>query len=280
MRSRSRLAHDAEQLGALLDELEQAAVRVELLGAHLAEQVGGAADVQALLRGDELGERGPKRSEEGTLARRQPGIVEAAAQERRPELEAGHRLVEVLARPLREPGIDRIVEVEEPLRHAARGGDHHDHHELRLQEQHLDVHDRRRLERRRGHEREQPRHLREHLRRRLQRRLDLAARRVQVERELGRLRREPVQQLVGVVAVAALGRHAAGGGVRMRQQAERLELGELGAHGRRRRGEPAALDERLRADGLATGNVRLDDAAQDFLLARTQLQLHAHLQQL
>ena len=52
-----RLAEHVEQSGPLLDELEQAAVCVELLGAQVAEQVGGAADIETLLRGDELGER-------------------------------------------------------------------------------------------------------------------------------------------------------------------------------------------------------------------------------
>ena len=86
-------------------QLEQAAVRLELLGAHLAEQVGGAADVEALLGRDELGERGPQRGEERALARRRARILEAAAEQRRAELEPRDRLVQVLARPLaRAPG--------------------------------------------------------------------------------------------------------------------------------------------------------------------------------
>ena len=73
-----RLAEHLEQRGALLDELEQVAVRLELLGAHVAEQVGGAADVQPLLGRDELGERRPKRGEErraraGRARRRRSG---------------------------------------------------------------------------------------------------------------------------------------------------------------------------------------------------------------
>ena len=57
----------------------------------------------------------------------------------------------------------------------------------------------------------------------------------------------------------------------MREQPERLELGELAAHGRRRDAEPGALDERLRADRLAGRDVLLDDAPQDLALARCQL---------
>ena len=112
--------------------------------------------------------------------------------------------------------------------------------------------DGRRLERRRRDEREQPRHLRERLGRRLQRVLDLAARhrRGRAGRTAGRGSSRS-SSAVGVEPVAALGRDAAGGRVRMREQPERLELGELGADGRRRERERRALDEALRADGLA-----------------------------
>jgi hypothetical protein len=54
---------------------------------------------------------------------------------------------------------------------------------------------------------------------------------VQVERELRRMRVEAAEKLVGVVAVTALGRHAARRGVRVREQAERFQLGEHGANG-------------------------------------------------
>src|SRR5579862_5917552 len=83
-----RLTEDVEQRRPLLDELEEVAVGLELLGADLAEEVGGAADVEPLLGGDELREGRPKRSEKRPLARREAGLVEAAAQERRTELEA------------------------------------------------------------------------------------------------------------------------------------------------------------------------------------------------
>ena len=92
-----------------------------------------------------------------------------------------------------------------------------------------------RPERRRRDEREQPRQLGEHLGGRLQRGVDLVPGGRQVEREAAGLRVEPLEQPVGVVAVAALGRDAAGRGVRVREQPEPLELGELAAHRRRRR---------------------------------------------
>ena len=64
----------------------------------------------------------------------------------------------------------------------------------------------------------------------------------------------------------------------MREQPERLELGELAPHGRRRHGETGALDERLRADRLAGRHVLLDDAPEDVALALDQLDPGSHLQ--
>ncbi len=242
-------AEHVEHVGAALDELEQAAVGVELLRAHVAEEVGRAADVEPLLSRLELGEDGLECVEEPALARRQARVFQAAAQRAGSELHARDGVVEVVARPLREARIDRILEVEEALRDTAGRGDDDDHHELRLQKQHLDVSDMRDVERRRRDEREQPRHLREHLRRRLERRLDLGARGGQVERERGRLRLEVPEELVGEIAVAGLGRDAPRGRVRMLEQAERLQLGKLGADRGRRDAEVGSRDERLRADG-------------------------------
>ena len=102
-----RRAENVEQCGALLDQLEEAAVRLELLAADLAEQVGRAADVETLLRGENVDEDRANRREERALANRQALIFEAAAEQRRAELEAGDGLVQVLAGPLREPRIDR-----------------------------------------------------------------------------------------------------------------------------------------------------------------------------
>ena len=59
------------------------------------------------------------------------------------------------------------------------------------------------------------------------------------------------------------------------EQPERLELGELAADGRRGDAEPRAVDDRLRADRLAGGDVLLDDPAEDVALACAQL---VHLQ--
>src|SRR5262249_14832881 len=118
----------------------------------------------------------------------------------------------------------------------------------------------------------------EHLRRRLQCRLDFVTRGREVERERRGLRLEPSEQLVRVVAVAALRRNASRGRVWMREQAEVLELGELGANRRRRDPEVRALDERLRADRLSRAHELLDDAAEDRALSFTELRRFLHLQ--
>ena len=61
----------------------------------------------------------------------------------------------MLVRPRRETGVDRIVVFEDALRDAAAGRDHHNHHRARLEHEDLDVADGRRVERRRGDERQQ-----------------------------------------------------------------------------------------------------------------------------
>ena len=71
---------------------------------------------------------------------------------------------------------------------------------------HLDVAHGRRLERRRGDEREQARGLRERLGRLLERGLELAARGREVERERARARLEPLEQDARVEAIPRFGR--------------------------------------------------------------------------
>ena len=94
------------------------------------------------------------------------------------------------------------------------------------------------------------------------------------ERPRGRPRLEPLEQVARVEAVAAVGRDAPCRGVRMGEQAEALELGQLVPHRRGRDVELGPLDETLRADGLAGGDVLLDDAAQDLALSWGELHVH------
>ncbi len=269
-----RPAQDVEQRRALLEHLEQSLVALELLAPQVFEQACGTADVEALLlRRQRLVEERAQHGEEGSLVAAQRGLVEPAPQQMTPELEAADPVVEVLRAPVRQTRVDRLGKPVDALGDAAGGGDHDDHHDLWLEEQHLDVTHRGRAERRGRHEREQPRQLGEHLGGRLQRRLDLGPSGCEVEREAAGLRVEPLEQSVRVVAVAALGRDPAGGGVRVRQQPERLELGELAPYRRRRDVELRPFDERARADRLPGRDVLLDDAAQDRALTLVELDL-------
>ena len=227
-----RLAEHAEHRGALLEQLEQALVRLELVPSRAFEQAGRAADVQALALLEQLRERGPQRRQESGLALGEARVLEPLAELVRPRLQARERVVQVLAGPVCEPGINGLGKGVDALRDRARGGDDDDHHDLGLQKEDLDVADRGALERRRRDEREQARDRGEHLGRRLERGFDLCLRSAQVERERPGVRLQPLEQPVRVVAVGRFRRHAPGRRVRVGQQAERFELGELGADGR------------------------------------------------
>src|SRR5439155_20322937 len=89
--------------------------------------------------------------------------------------------------------------------------------------------------------------------------------------ERGRAAIQGLDELLRVQPVAALGRQPSCRRVRMRQEAERLELGELTAHGRRGHAQLAALDETLGADRLARRHVLLDDTPQNLPLSRRKL---------
>ena len=85
--ARAPIAEHVEQRAARCStSSNRLPVRVELVAAHLAEQAGGAADVQPLLGVDDLRERRRERGEERALARAEARILEAAAQQRRAEL--------------------------------------------------------------------------------------------------------------------------------------------------------------------------------------------------
>src|SRR4029079_9164079 len=104
-----------------------------------------------------------------------------------------------------------------------------------------------------------------------QRLLELVAHRAEVDAERPGAALDRDDELLGVDPVAVLRRHAAGGGVRVAEQTERLELGELATYGGRGHVEARPLDERLRPDRLPGRDVLLDDASQDLALARRQL---------
>src|SRR5215831_15819598 len=100
-----RLAEHLEQSGAFLEQLEQSLVGIELVAAGTFEQPGGAADVEALPVFEQLGEGRPERREKRRLSPRQARVLELLPQLVRARLKAGQRVVEVLARPVREAGI-------------------------------------------------------------------------------------------------------------------------------------------------------------------------------
>ena len=140
---------------------------------------------------------------------------------------------------------------------------------------HLDVADLGRLERRRRDEGDERRDLRQHLGGDPKGGVDLAPDVREVDREHGR-RERLLEERLGVEPVAGVGRHPARRRVRMVEEAERLELGELVAHGRRRCIDRSQLDERLRPDRMAARDVGVDHVRQDHDLARRQRQARAH----
>ena len=85
------------------------------------------------------------------------------------------------------------------------------------------------------------------------------------------LKARPRHQALDEVPVAEVGRHAAGGGVRVRQQTELLERGELVPHRRRREVEAVFADERRRGHRLGGGDVLADDGAQQIALPVAEL---------
>ena len=125
---------------------------------------------------------------------------------RAPTAEAGELLVEERPGPLAEARVDRAVEGEHALGDRSGRGDDHHHHELGLQQQHLDVADGRGLGRRRGHDAEQVGDLGDDVREPAEGGVDLAPHLGQVERRLDHRRRArrrvADQQGVDVVAVA------------------------------------------------------------------------------
>ena len=82
--------------------------------------------------------------------------------------------------------------------------------------------------------------------------------------------RRGVDDRLDVPAVAGVGRDAAGGGVRVVEEAGELELGEDVADRRAGHAEPIPIDERLAADRRRGGDVFLDDGPEDRLCAKVQ----------
>ena len=75
------------------------------------------------------------------------------------------------------------------------------------------------------------------------------------------------EHLVDVVAVAAVGGHSAGRGVRVLEQPDLLQPGQLGPHRGRTPWDVGLLGDPLRAHGLVERHVSLDDLPQKEALA-------------
>src|SRR3954447_10853304 len=112
-----RSAQELEQRRAVLEDLEQPPVRRELVLAHIVEKARGSADIEAPLVVGRAREGGAQGAEELALLRRQPWVGEPLAQYGRAERQPGDSVVEVLARPRGEAGIDRPLERGDALRH-------------------------------------------------------------------------------------------------------------------------------------------------------------------
>ena len=192
-----------EHGGPLLEHLEQAPVRSQLVRPELVQDAGRPADVERLLLGLEDVRERRAHAARGTRARarRAPASSKRLRRSRAPRRRPANVSFRYCAGPLGEARVDRLLEGEEPLRHASRRRDHDDHDDLRLEQQDLDVAHDRRLERRRRHEREQVRQVRERLGRRAERRVDLA-----LARPRGRARGRPDAARAG----RAAGRRRAG----------------------------------------------------------------------
>ena len=82
-----------------------------------------------------------------------------------------------------------------------------------------------------------------------------------------------LEQVVDVLAIAAVGGRAPGGRVRVAQQADVLQARELGAHGRGAPRHVRLVGQPPRADRLTARDVRLDDLLEQEAL--TLVDLHA-----
>ena len=176
----------------------------------LAEQPGGAVDVERVLgRRGQLGEGRRQAVDERRLGRRQARVVQRERSVRAPRPVPTSRSLRYSRRPRRKARVDGRVVGEDALGHAAGRGDDHDHQHLRLQREHLDAADRGGVERRRRDDRQQVRDLAERLARDAHRLVDLAAHELQVHPARAS-RGSAAEQVVDVVAVPGVGRHAPG----------------------------------------------------------------------
>ena len=192
------------------------------------------------------------------------------------EGEPGVVLVQEVRRHRQLGGGERLVGEEDAVLHVALGRHDDQQHPLLGERQELDVPERRAAAARRHHDAGETRELGEELRRLADRALRVVRVEVAFELpELGLVERPDREQRVDEDAVAARGGHAAGRGVRARDEAHFLQVGHHVAHGRRAQVEPGELRQRTRADRLAVGDVALDERFQQDLRALVHDERHS-----
>ena len=101
-----RLAQDLEQLRPLLERRDDAAIQEKFLVGDLVDETGSVADEQSLLGIGELDEHGPDHGQKRSLRAGDRFVVQLPPQVSATKPDADESLVEILARPVREPGVD------------------------------------------------------------------------------------------------------------------------------------------------------------------------------
>ena len=214
-----------------------------------------------------------QRSRKARSLRRRSRLSNTSGHAPRAQLGADKALVEVHAGELGEALVDGVGEGEDTLGDLPGRRDDHHHDEPRLQREDLDVAQRRRGDRRRGDHGQQLGDARQRLGGLAQRVVDLARGAVPLQEDRRRGRAATLgDDDVDVVAVAGVGGHPPRGGVRVRQHAHVLEVGEVVADGRRGHAEVMPLAEVLGPDRRAERDVFLDDGPQDLLLPSRERQ--------
>ena len=265
-----RLGQQLQEIVALLEARHDV---VQMAGADVAqalEQTRSAAQVQAagIVLDDQLEGR-PQRAQEGTLGRTELVAGEGRVDRAGTDLLAGQALVQVDAGEVGEALVDRAFDAKDAFGDVARGGDHDDHHDVRLQGEHLDVAHGCRGQRWRRDDGQQLGRARQGFGRLFEGIVDLAADADRIEGQGARVV-VLLDDRVDVVAVAGVGRHAPGRRVGMVEQAQVLERRQVVADGRGRDAERVRLEQELGPDRRARGDELLDHRSQDELLSGRQ----------
>ncbi len=184
------------------------------------------------------------------------------------ELAAAELLVEEVRRAAQLLRLESALELQDPVLHLAAVDDQDREHPLVRQPEELDLRDRRVRLARDRHDAGELREAREELRGGADQRARVVRVRAEAllehveDAEVDAARGAHLEQRVDEEAIALVGRHAPGGGVRGADEAELLEVGHDVAHGRGGELQPRLARQRARADRLAVADVGLDERRQ------------------